>query len=351
MHSSLKRKIKTNELKIYKARSRRRDFEKNRNIQRQYRRYKGEKRKPNSYINYRFRVETISFPQDSTYIGNFNSFNQFINKILAKINSKTQNKIRKINFDLSRVELIDSAAINVILTMVNYLGRQGIRVSGNLPDNESAKNILINSGFFTKVKTTQEFARPSDRIFNLSGDDQTNEEAIGAEIRIICKRLLGYERTYSPLYNTLGEIAGNSVEHANTDLSNKNWFMSVHYEDDKAIIQMADIGKGILKTLNLLLKQEVLRVLRHSLPHEILKKLFMGTYQSSTREKNRNNGLPDMLARYNNKFINNVIVVSNNAVYDFSGNLSTTLNHSFHGTFYSIEITKENITKWLDRLK
>lgn len=273
-----------------------------------------------------------------------------MNNIIRRVKSRNDQKICRFVFNLSNIKQIDSAAINVILTLVNYLNILGIKVVGNIPKDDEARNKLINSGFFTKVKTNKEFSKPRDKIFNLSGDAQTNEEAIGAEILSICKYLLGYERPYSPLYNTLGEIAGNSVEHANRLLSNKNWFMSVHYEEGKVIIQMADIGKGIIRTLNLLLKQEVLRFLNRREPHEVLENLFRGSYQSSTREKNRNNGLPEMLERFKSEYINNVIVVSNNAVFDFSNRLSCSLNHSFNGTFYSIEITRENITKWLNRL-
>lgn len=86
-------------------------------------------------------------------------------------------------------------------------------------------------------------------------------------------------------------------------------------------------------------------------PADILKNMFAGKYQSSTREKNRNNGLPDMVPRVKSNYLNNILVVSNNAIYDFSGKSTRTLNNSFPGTFYLIEITEENIKVWQNRIK
>ena len=127
--------------------------------------------------------------------------------------------------------------------------------------------------------------------------------------------------------------------------------MSVHYEDSSAMIMMADIGKGILGTLNMILKQKVYEQLANNEPHETLKKLFEGKFQSSTRDPNRNNGLPEMMERVSRNYIKNVIVVTNNAVLDLNGKLSCKLNISFPGTFYLIEVTKENFDIWSTRGK
>lgn len=339
--------------KIEKKKKRWNDFKRNKN--RLKKRGKKSENFKNTSANFfttnnRFRTEYISFPTNCCFLDNYEEINKLINRIINLANNHNA-FVKKVFLDLSKVNNLDSAAINILLTLTNYLNLKHITVYGNMPENIYAQIILINSGFFNLVKTKYRFETTEDHIFTLSGNNKTNQDAIASEIRQICMKLIGYESSYQPLYNTLGEIAGNSVEHANPDFKNKNWFMSVHYENDSAIIQIADIGKGILNTLNLLLKQEIFRILKNKNACDIIRDLFKGVYQSSTRELNRNNGLPEMLECYNKRYINNVIVITNKAVYDFSENRTTLLNNNFPGTFYSIEIRKENIIKWQNRLK
>lgn len=294
--------------------------------------------------------DEIKLPQDCSFISRTDEIVEIVNSIKTKVDSDG-NTTLYVHLDMSEVIEIDSAAINIFLTLANYLASKGIKVTGVLPSDEKATEKIVRSGFLKMVTTKRSVPQTVDHIFILSGNDRTNQQEIGAEIRQICKTLLGVEQAYSPLYDTLGEIAANSVEHANADVNDKNWFMSVHYEEDYAVIQMADIGEGILGTLKLLLKQEIISTITFQQPHETLQKLFEGQYQSCTLEPNRNNGLPDMLVRFKDNFIDNVIVITNEAVYDFSGKYSRKLNNPFPGTFYSIRISKSNIQKWQNRLK
>lgn len=295
--------------------------------------------------------ESITLPSDSRFIGNTESINELVNSIIVKAESGGDDFNRRFIFDLSNVTKLDEAMINLLLTVANYLEILGFDYGGNFPEDEECRTMLEISGFFDHVKTNVQIKSAQDTIFTISGDDKTNDQAIGAQIKKITKALTGVEDTFQPLYTTLGEIAANSVEHANADKDKKNWFMSVHYEQSRVLIMMADIGSGILKTMNLRWKQELLNELWNEAPSDILKNMFAGKYQSSTREKNRNNGLPDMVPRVQSNYLNNIIVVSNNAIYDFSGNSTRTLNNSFPGTFYLIEVTAENINVWQNRLK
>lgn len=308
-----------------------------------------EKKRKDKTISYK---ETIFFPKRFKFIGNFEDINSLITDIIEKANqNKDKNGKKSFIFDMKEVEELDTASINVLLTLTNYLTILGYDVYGNTPSDQEAKDILRASGFFSHVATS--FSVPScpNTIFTISGDNKTDEDAIGREIRKIHKSLTGTEDSYLPLYTTLGEIAANSVEHANRNNAEKNWFMSVHNEEEKALIMMADIGEGILNTLNLLFKQETANKLWREKPHEVLKSTFAGKYQSSTRDPNRNTGLPDMVPRVKSNYIENIIVVANNAVYDFSDKLSRTLNTPFPGTFYLLEVTKKNIEVWQNRLK
>lgn len=58
-----------------------------------------------------------------------------------------------------------------------------------------------------------------------------------------------------------------------------------------------------------------------------------------------------MWERVNQNYIKNVVVISNNAVLDYSGKLTRSIDASFPGTFYIIELDKNNIDVWQSRLK
>lgn len=335
-----------NQRRAEKEKKRWKEIKRKRNIKRS----QGKNKSISNSLDFISTREEIKLPQNCCFISETEEVNVIVNTVKTKVDS-VNDTTRSVHLDMSEVIEIDSAGINVFLTLANYLASKGIKVTGVLPSDEKATEKIVRSGFLKMVTTKRSVPQTVDHIFILSGNDRTNQQEIGAEIRQICKTLLGEEQTYPPLYDTLGEIAANSVEHANTVIVDKNWFMSVHYEDDYAVIQMADIGEGILGTLKLLLKQEILSAITFQQSHETLQKLFEGQYQSCTLEPNRNNGLPDMLQRFKESYIDNVIVITNEAAYDFSGKYSRKLNNPFPGTFYSIRISKSNIQQWQNRLK
>ena len=294
----------------------------------------------------------VILPSDSRFIDNTDVIIEFIKSIIKEAENATAASAMEIRFDLSKVERLDEAMINILLTLVNYLDILGYDYIGNFPINKECRDMLVKSGFLNHVETDVAIKSTQDTIFTLCGDNQTNDKAIGEEILKITHVLTDENHPYPPLYTTLGEIAANSVEHANADIRKKNWFLSVHYESDRVIVMMADIGRGILGTIGCLCNEVSSDTsVGTQSPTDILKDIFAGNFQSSTLEANRYNGLPDMVPRVKASFLNNIVVISNNAFFDFSGKATRILNNSFPGTFYLIEVTTENIEIWKNRSK
>lgn len=82
---------------------------------------------------------------------------------------------------------------------------------------------------------------------------------------------------------------------------------------------------------------------------EILKGAFDKKYGSTTKEDNRNKGLPAVKANFNQGTINNLKVLTNNVILHFDNDsLSKEFEKGtprFKGTFYQWEMTNDCLTK------
>lgn len=298
--------------------------------------------KPNDNPRYNYQEFSYSFPTKLNFFDDTDSVSVVVTDILQSVDADSS--INMVNLDMTKVESIDNATIVIILTLAHYLNRRNINVKGRVPENENARTSLIESDFFSHVRTNCKVNKAGkDTIFTKKGLREIDQDVNVEQIRKIVAHLTGKEANHEDLYNAFGEIQLNSVEHANKDNSRKNWFMSVHYEEERCFIIMSDIGEGIIKTLNPKLDQKVSAFVRNEKDPDVLLNLFKGKYQSSTREPNRNTGLPSIFDSVKKQQIGKIYVISNKACIELSDESTKVLNNNFPGTLYAIEVTKENI--------
>jgi K+-sensing histidine kinase KdpD len=217
---------------------------------------------------------------------------EFVNSVSDGVVS--HNDKCKVSFDLRNIKTVDNGAIGLLLTLVNALAHRRIRSLGNIPFDESARFIFENSGFLDCVQILQgqKKDKSTDNFIVQSGNNKTNNAIVGKEIKKIVAYLIGEPSAYPPLYSLIGEMISNSIEHANHLQTDKNWLFSIHYDNDKVVLMVTDIGKGILKTLRKKVVQKWKDSVKFKSNVETLYDLFDKKYQSSTFEKNRNKGLP-----------------------------------------------------------
>lgn len=277
----------------------------------------------------------------------------FVNQVYDTVDTDVVRKI--IDFDLGEVRSIDNEAISLLLALTNAIRMKKCQVHGNAPKDDAAREIFINSGFYDHVRSLlKEKTDKGGRSGNLmieAGTARTKNNLVGAEIRKVMQYLTKKAIPYRPVYSIIQEICGNSVEHANEDERNKNWLISVFYEKDKVVFTMVDIGKGILGTLRKKLKQKMRDTAMLKDPVTTLQEAFIGKYQSSTGEENRNKGLPKINDYQEKGYISDLLVATNKVYLDFEGNTSHQMGTNFHGTFYTWTLNEENIRKWNNRLK
>lgn len=283
---------------------------------------------------------THVFPSDCRFLKNTDIVSVQINEIIS--HAHEEERLKTVRLDLSQVEHIDQAMTVILLTVINYLNGMGISIFGRAPKNNEARKILIDGDFFSHVNSGMKVIHTGKDVI-CRGNDKSNQNAYAEQIENIVEHLTGKRRPCWSLYNILGEIQLNSVEHSSKERAFKNWFMSFHYEADRCVVALADIGTGVIGSLNLLLKQEIFRTIQRQTDSEVLLNLFKGKYQSSTREANRNNGLPDIYCDVVGNNRAHLTVITNKAFLDLNRGASRNLTVNFPGTFYLIEVTEKHL--------
>lgn len=320
---------------------------------------KKRKKKRKSSYNEEILHEHASFlpptaPGDFRLIENTVKCLLFFREIRNENNIFLLNKRNVIHISLKDIEKIDYSAICVLKAIVNDLKYRHIFTQCDFPTDPKCKKYLLDSDFLNDFyeKGSHKFKKSekSDLIVFEKGSGQLSNienRKIGDLVKNVIKYLTGEAQHFTPVKTILLEICGNSIEHA--DSKDKHWLLGVEYGEGKVIFTVTDVGKGILETLHRKVKQGIVDIFTNKSDVEILEGAFNQKYGSSTKEVNRNKGLPAVKERAKNKAIINLIVLTNNVVLHFDNkDLSQTFSKGsprFKGTSYQWEMTKECIEK------
>lgn len=297
-------------------------------------------------------TEPIVAPEHFSLIENTSDCLKFFSAIRNQDNCTLYNGLKTVEINLSKINIIDYAAISALIAICENLKNKRVNIRGNLPLNEDCKRLMIESGFLNQMfddkgKRFKKMELSETIVFEkgegrLSEKDNNN---ISEVVKKIVRHLTGEENKCLPVKSCLLEICSNSIEHSQTQY--KQWLLGVKYEENKVLLSVTDVGKGILKTLyrkhGRILYDNIFRT-----DLMVLKGAFNKKYGSNTQEINRNKGLPFIKSNSEKGVLLNLIVITNNvslhfANDKFSKNLKKQL--SFKGTIYQWELTKESIYK------
>ena len=229
--------------------------------------------------------------------------------------SKRKTKDRAFVFDLKSVENIDITSICLFLSLINKLKQNGIGSRGNFPDNENARTTIIESGFsemmqseFKQLKTK----KYTNQIY-IVGSKRVNNKRLGQSVKEAVGYLTGEEQHFKPMYTMLIEMCSNSVEHANRNEQDKNWVVSVSYEEDCVRFIVVDTGEGILRTIHKKWPERFMdSVYRND--GDVLSDILDKGYQSRTKEINRHKGLPRIKECHDAGFVSDMMILTNNVI-------------------------------------
>lgn len=250
-------------------------------------------------------------------------------------------------FDLNSVTSIDITSICLFLSLINKINTNGIGSKGNYPLDEKAKSVMVDSGFAdimqsaVKPLKTQKY---KNQLY-IVGSKRVNNKVIGQSVKNAVGFLLGEEHHFQPIYTMLIEICSNSVEHANKKEKDKNWVISVSYEPGKVNFIVVDTGEGILRTIHRKIPEIFIdKVFRED--GKVLEDVLNKEYQSRTKEINRHKGLPKIKETFEDGYVENMKILTNNVFYDMASKTYEITKNEYFGVLYSWSFTKENYLKW-----
>lgn len=291
-------------------------------------------------------------PNDLRLIENTTKCLEFFRDLRSEESRSKRGKIEFVILSLKDVTQIDYGTISILTAIGDDLKFKGVILRSFLPDNPECKDYMIESGYLNNLYDDNGKPFPkapkSELMFFEKGCGRLSDEE-SKKISLLIKKIVGHlsgvEKYCQPLRTIILEICGNSIEWSGTD--NKQWLLGVKYRDDRVIFTVTDVGKGILQSLYRRLTSRFFEAFKSN--DEILKGAFDKKYGSTTKEENRNKGLPAVKANFTQGTINNLKVLTNNVILHFDDDsLSKEFEKGaawFKGTFYQWEMTDDCLTK------
>lgn len=295
-----------------------------------------------------YKLKPILFaPVDFRLIENTNEVLNFFTQLRGTEFLNNIETEQHIEISLSRISHIDYGTISILVAISDDMWVNRIVLKTDFPECNICKKFLLDSGFLDHFvdqfgRKFPKFAKSNMVYFEkgtgyLSVSDQRN-------ISILVSDALEFlkieDSRHLPLKTIIKEICGNSIEHSGSN--NKLWLFGVRYDTDKVTFTVTDIGLGILETLHFKFRHYFTNLFNDNL--QILQGAFDAKYGSSTKEVNRNKGLPAIKSKANQGIIKNLTVLTNDVILHFdTSSKSECFGEGvlFRGTFYQWELLKD----------
>lgn len=250
-----------------------------------------------------------------------------------------------ITIDLSQVQTLTTDAIAALIATIRRLD---VDMKGNLPNEADAQKMLLESGFFNYVSSTQSL--PSTPRGSIEQKTNTLVAPVTAKklVHFGTEGIFGTSQRNRPSYSTLIECMANTKGHA-AGRNNPNsrspkppetWWATVYADAGrkKICFTFVDTGVGIFRSIRIRVVRKIYDFFGGKDDTDILRDMLDGKVPSSTTLSFRGKGLPYMnrLARTNR--ISSLVIVANDVYANVSSNKFTRLRNSFHGTLVYWEV-------------
>jgi len=292
--------------------------------------------------------EPIMVPKDFRLLEETESCLDFFSKLRNLENLSTIGRKKFVELIFKEVEQIDYSSISVLTAIIDDFNFKKIILRTDFPVNQECRDFIIQSGFLDNMYDQKGKPFPkskaSDTLFFEKGMQKLSREEnirISKTVKKVMEHVTGKAGYCQAMRTILLEICGNSIEWADTE--NKQWLLGVKYEDQKAIITVTDVGKGILNTLHRKFGQKLSDMAGFKSDDKILEQAFDKKYGSKSKKSNRNKGLPFIKNKFEGGKISELKVITNNVILHFDNqqNSRELNNYSLDGTFYRWVVTTE----------
>lgn len=254
---------------------------------------------------------------------------------------------RIIRIDMSGVEQIDFPAVMTLMGICDEMKDNHVNVTGNLPRNEECLKYILDSGFLKKKYNRHgkryKIDGHADFMKLEKGSNRLTQSHLMNLLNLVrhaSMHLAKNENVNDDLFSMVKEVCGNTIEWS--DAYQNQWNLGAKFEENKVTFTAVDLGKGILESLVRKFDKMILDLIQLKGDVDVLGGAFDKKYGSTSKDSNRNKGLPSLKAAQENGIIKNLVVVTNNVALFFEdtqkNNKFASSKEAFCGTLYKWEV-------------
>ena len=272
----------------------------------------------------------------------------FFNRVISLIKSGKHN-IQRMVFDFRKVTHISIDAIMYLIAIIHNIRTRLYAITefqGNVPVDEKARELLLNSGFMRYVKSPNSPPESTEAHILIESDSKINLNTFKKVCDFVHEKSGTTKKDTAFLYQLISELANNVFDHAyiqdSHDIFKRNWYSYVEQlENGFFRFVFLDTGAGIWKTIRKNNWAEKLTLT--SSQADVIISALNGAFRTSTAMYNRGNGLPSIKQHATSGKIDNLTIITNNA-YCYMSSIDgmeikkKDMRSSLSGTVYYWEI-------------
>ena len=306
-------------------------------LKRKYKKYRGEGDTSKSKSRYptsnseRLYFEHIKAPT------NFNLKSENCEEFIEFVNKIKHLGLKKLNINILMEHCIDigEGAISMFLSVIDELTKNGITITGTKPNIIIERDKLEKSGFFKYINGKIEVKNSvtKNTILRTGGKSNTHID-LSSELKNANETVWGIKGRNPPLRGTIFEMIRNSYDHAFKNENNVIWHLGITHDDINKQVKFSfvDNGRGIIKSFSEGFLGQLFNLFRDNC--DVLETAFRNGIESRTGLSWRGKGLPTIFENYEEGYLKNLVVISNDVFIDFDRNIYKKLNVPFKGTYY-----------------
>lgn len=286
-----------------------------------------------SYIDY-------EAPSRFSFINNTNAVLLYFNDISDFISKK-----QSVNVDISEIKELSPDVITLMMAKLSEKRSKKVGLKGNAPKNPVLKKMFVESGLYNFVTS---FGRKTVSLNNKLWKHSTNSTVkgeIAAQAAKACKEMFlanGINYDTDSLYNLLVEAMSNTLNHANNNNPNVNWWLYYYHDQASNTLKYSfiDLGIGIFKSASFDSYKEVIKHVYQG--NKILVKPFLEGKIISSRKTDHaisGKGVRQIINCAKLPEFKAFLIITNDLKINIKTQQSEELNSNFAGTFIYFEIS------------
>jgi hypothetical protein len=278
---------------------------------------------------------TIKAPSNFSIVQNAEETIQFLHEI--EIISRTHH----IALDLANVESLTTDGVAALIATLRKAPiRSTTSVRGNHPNTPRAREMLMESGFFSHVVSEQPIKIVKGKISEKQSKKVEPETARDL-IHVATEALSGVATKSRPAYRALIECMNNTRNHASGRHDYQETWWATAYADvarNRACYTFLDTGVGIFRSVRIGKLRKLFKFAGIKTDADILSDILLGRVESSTGQPFRGKGLPAIYRLCQIGSIKSLVLVANDVYARVEAGEYRQMRTSFSGTLLYWEV-------------